>query len=64
MVDKTAVVHTLGTLLEDQRYKAAVRKGGVVGLARAFAGTFGARNPLEEGGEGSYEVMNRDSGED
>ncbi|KAH8116919.1 NAD-binding protein [Phellopilus nigrolimitatus] len=62
----TAVVHTLGTLLEDNGYKAAVRRGDVLGVAgsllRSMAGT-GTGNPLEEKVErrGSYEVLNRDA---
>ncbi|KAF9246307.1 mitochondrial protein [Melanogaster broomeanus] len=54
-----AVVHTLGTLLEDGRYKTALANGDVLGLLGAFGG---GGNPLERGaGRGSYEVMNRDS---
>ncbi|KAF9227664.1 mitochondrial protein [Gyrodon lividus] len=55
-----AVVHTLGTLLEDGRYKTALENGDALGLLGAFAN--GGENPLERGaGRGSYEVMNRDS---
>ncbi|KIJ69272.1 hypothetical protein HYDPIDRAFT_105883 [Hydnomerulius pinastri MD-312] len=55
-----AVVHTLGTLLEDGRYKMALANGNVLGLLSAFAN--GGGNPLErEAGRGSYEEMNRDS---
>jgi len=55
-----AVVHTLGTLLEDGRYKTALANGDVLGLLGAWAN--GASNPLErDAGRGSYEVMNRDS---
>ncbi|KAH7889351.1 mitochondrial protein [Phlebopus sp. FC_14] len=54
-----AVVHTLGTLLEDSRYKTALANKSILGLVGAFAN--GSGNPLERGGRGSYEVMNRDS---
>ncbi|EGN93254.1 hypothetical protein SERLA73DRAFT_145772, partial [Serpula lacrymans var. lacrymans S7.3] len=62
-----AVVHTLGTLLEDVRYKAAMANGDVLGLVRTFLdqSIAGSTNPLEQGSEqgqsGSYEVLNRDS---
>ncbi|EPQ58023.1 NAD P-binding protein [Gloeophyllum trabeum ATCC 11539] len=62
----SAVVHTLGTLLEDTSYKSAVREGSVLGLAGSFArrlGFGGGGNPLEsgEGRPGSYETLNRDA---
>lgn len=71
----SAVVHTLGVLLESTHggggnYKDAVRSGNPLSLAgallqNAFA-SVGSRNPLEEDGdegEGEYERINRDSGE-
>lgn len=62
----TAVVHTLGILLESD-YKGAVRGGDLFGLARSLLG--GKGNPLKDTQGGSerrkngYEAMNRDSGE-
>lgn len=62
----TAVVHTLGTLLEDNGYKTAVKEGNPVGvlrsLARSYAGAGG--NPLKEKSlrSGTYEQLNRDVG--
>jgi hypothetical protein len=65
--DATAVVHTLGTLLEDTRYKAALRTGELGGLLRAAAGRVGdvfggGRNPLAGAQPGGYDEMNRDLG--
>ncbi|KDQ60943.1 hypothetical protein JAAARDRAFT_55673 [Jaapia argillacea MUCL 33604] len=62
----TAVVHTLGTLLEDGAYKAAVRTGDVVGLVGSITRSFGVgggKSPLGSAASsaGSYETMNRDS---
>ncbi|WVQ80463.1 hypothetical protein IAT38_002568 [Cryptococcus sp. DSM 104549] len=61
----TAVVHTLGILLEDQGYKQSVREGDVVGLVKSLAGAVGGGggNPLktEEERRRGYEGMNRDS---
>ncbi|KAH9951469.1 mitochondrial protein [Amylocystis lapponica] len=65
---KAAVVHTLGTLLEDTQYKAALKDGNVPALLATFAsGLLGghSRNPLEQndarGKTGSYEILNRDA---
>jgi hypothetical protein len=56
-----AVVHTLGTLLEDGKYKSALAHGNVIGLVGAIAG--GGGNPLDRVPQScSYEVINRDSG--
>ena len=60
-----AVVHTLGTLLEDTGYKKALRSGDVGGAVGSFMRSVtGVRgNPLEKGqGKRNYEVLNRDSG--
>ena len=62
------VVHTLGTLIEDGKYKQALKEGNLPGLVGSFfhavVGDHG--NPLEKGAEGSrkgsYEIMNRDAG--
>ncbi|KAJ3477419.1 hypothetical protein NLI96_g10478 [Meripilus lineatus] len=67
MPGATAVVHTLGTLLEDTRYKSALKEGNVSGLVGAFISSIAegscGRNPLEEPkkGSNSYEVLNRDA---
>ena len=73
MTDSTAVVHTLGVLLESSQggsrsgsengsYKDAVRSGNPFGLAASiFQNAFGGGNPLLKG-EGEYERINRDSG--
>ena len=68
--DKTAVVHTLGTLLEETSYKQSIRGGDVLGLAgslfRNMTGiSFSGRNPLETDHkklQSTYERINRDSG--
>lgn len=73
----SGVVHTLGTLLEDGdgAYKRAIRSGNVPGLLGSFLKNVvaggGGGNPLEkhqqhlgeERVRGSYEIMNRDTGE-
>jgi hypothetical protein len=62
----SAVVHTLGILLEDQGYKSSVRGGNVFGLGKALLGglTGSQGNPLKtkEAKQMGYEGMNRDSG--
>jgi hypothetical protein len=59
-------VHTLGTLLEDGKYKEKMKDGDLLGLVGSFVGGFieSGGNPLESSEErtGSYEVMNRDAG--
>jgi hypothetical protein len=61
------VVHTLGTLLEDGKYKEKIKDGDLLGLVGSFVGGLveSRGNPLESGQErtGSYEVMNRNAGE-
>ncbi|CAL1704701.1 unnamed protein product [Somion occarium] len=64
--DKSAVVHTLGTLFEDTRYKNALKEGNLPALFSAFiSGSANSRsdtNPLKEPKkDGSYELLNRDS---
>ncbi|KAF8559787.1 NAD(P)-binding protein [Imleria badia] len=55
-----AVVHTLGTLLEDGKYKSALAHGELIGLIGAIAG--GGGSPLDRGPQRcSYELINRDS---
>lgn len=56
-----AVVHTLGTLLENRSYKSALAHGDLVGLIGAIAG--GGGNPLDRGPQSrTYQLINRDSG--
>ena len=68
VASSSAVVHTLGMLLEDAGYKASIRNGDVLGLVKAFAGGMmghgEAANPLKgrKEREKGYEGMNRDSG--
>ncbi|KAI0054135.1 mitochondrial protein [Auriscalpium vulgare] len=55
----SAVVHTLGTLLPDTKYKSALAAGSLPGFLSAFASP---SNPLEKEGRGNaYETLNRDS---
>lgn len=66
----TAVVHTIGTLLEDTTYKNAMKDGNVGSLVgsvfgRLTGGTIGGGNPLEKSSKsqsGTYEFLNRDVG--
>lgn len=61
------VVHTLGTLIEDGRYKQALKNGDILSVMQSVCQSgFSDGNPLKRqtGGEqnrGSYEVMNRDT---
>ncbi|EKM55358.1 uncharacterized protein PHACADRAFT_173469 [Phanerochaete carnosa HHB-10118-sp] len=59
----TAVVHTLGTLLEDARYKAALSKGDIGALIRVAVDSMTkGGNPLEEKSKrGGYDELNRDA---
>ena len=65
LADRTAVVHTLGILLEGGEYKSGPL-GAFRSLMRGRRLPFASRpNPLAEPPEarpGSYESMNRDSG--
>ena len=65
----TAVVHTIGTLFEKSGYKSALKDGNVPrfvsSIAAGVAGAGAGANPLEREErrrEGSYEVVNRDTG--
>lgn len=63
----TAVVHTLGTLLEDTSYKTALKESNVPALLSTFVSRLasldpGSVNPLKDPHkEGGYEQMNRDA---
>lgn len=63
----SAVVHTLGILLEDAGYKDAIRRNDLLGIAKALTSSImgGNGNPLKSAAEKqkSYEGMNRDSGQ-
>lgn len=60
--ESTAVVHTLGILMENN-YKEHVRRGNLLGLLGAVVGGR-TGNPLAQAGKPSmtYESMNRDAG--
>jgi hypothetical protein len=61
------VVSTLGILLEDAGYKAAVRSGNILGLLKAFGSSIsgGNGNPLKtpEERRSGYDGMNKEAGE-
>jgi len=60
--DATAVVHTLGTLIEGAKYKEALKEGNLPGLISSLTGTLGSSNPLGAGdSKTSYATLNRDS---
>jgi len=65
MTGTTAVVHTLGTLFESQKYKQALKEGNLPGLLATVFQGFGSANPLEQRTEkdvsSSYESVNRDT---
>ena len=65
----SAVVHTIGTLFEKSGYKSALKDGNVPrvvsDVAAGVAGAGRGANPLEreeKKREGSYELLNRDTG--
>lgn len=55
-------MHTLGTLLENPQYKRALSEGNLGALLSGFVDGLTGGNPLEKGGPGGYESLNRDSG--
>lgn len=59
----SGVVHTLGTLLPDTRYKDALRRQDLAGAAASIIQslTTAGGNPLE-GHQNAYETLNRDAG--
>jgi hypothetical protein len=66
VASSSAIVHTLGILLEDAEYKAALRRNDVMGLAKTMVRGLTSRgNPLRslQDKQRGYEGMNRDSGE-
>lgn len=62
-----AVVHTIGTLLEGGEYKQSIKGGNPVEVAgttlKGVLNGLNGSNPLKRGEEGSYERVNRDSGQ-
>ncbi|KAK0459800.1 uncharacterized protein EV420DRAFT_1537796 [Desarmillaria tabescens] len=56
--DTNGVVHTLGTLLDDDKYKKAVKEGNIAGLVGSL---IGSQNPLEKKTSSGYESLNRDA---
>ncbi|PBK96932.1 mitochondrial protein [Armillaria gallica] len=56
--DANGVVHTLGTLLDDGKYKNAVKEGSLAGLVGSW---IGSQNPLEKKTSSGYESLNRDA---
>ena len=61
-------MHTIGTLFEKSGYKSALKDGNVPRFVSSVAGAVsgGSANPLEKESryrEGSYETLNRDTGE-
>jgi len=59
-----AVVHSLGTLMEDGAYKRAVREGDIPTLVKSVLRAGQDSNPLRDQADayqGSYERLNRDS---
>ena len=62
------VVHTLGSLLENSSYKNSLKESSILALLGSLfqSATSNFGGPLEQGRDSnaSYEVINRDSGED
>ena len=60
--DATAVVHTLGTLIEGAKYKEALKEGNMPDLISSLTSALGSSNPLGAGdSKMSYATLNRDS---
>jgi len=60
--DATAVVHTLGTLIEGAEYKEALKEGNLLGLISSLANPLASSNPLGTADtKKSYVALNRDS---
>ena len=60
--DATAVVHTLGTLIEGAKYKEALKEGNLPGLISSLTSASGSSNPLGAAdSKTSYATLNRDS---
>jgi len=62
LADATAVVHTLGTLIEGAKYKEALKEGSLPGLISSLTSVLGSSNPLGAAdAKTSYATLNRDS---
>lgn len=62
MSDATAVVHTLGTLIEGAKYKEALKEGNLPGLVSSLTDALWSSNPLGvTDPKTSYAALNRDS---
>lgn len=60
--DATAVVHTLGTLIEGSKYKEALKEGNLPGLIASLTSVLGSSNPLGAAdAKTSYATLNSDS---
>jgi len=55
-----AVVHTIGTLLDNTQYKQGVQQGNVMGTLKSLAGR--GNNPLAENPQSAYDTLNYESG--
>ncbi|KAG2357683.1 mitochondrial protein [Suillus spraguei] len=54
-----AVVHTVGTLLDNTQYKQKIQEGDVMGFIKSFAGR--GSGPLAEGQRSAYDILNYES---
>lgn len=54
-----AVVHTVGTLLDNTQYKQRMQEGDVLGVIKSLAGRGG---PPPEGQRSAYDTLNYESG--
>jgi uncharacterized protein YbjT (DUF2867 family) len=57
----TAVVHTVGALFPDDKYKHAIRNNDIPAILSSVIGCASLRNPLQSSSD-VYETINRDSG--
>lgn len=52
-----AVVHTIGTLLDNTQYKQRMQEGDIIGTLKSLAGR-GNTSPLAEGRQSAYDTLN------
>lgn len=55
-----AVVHTVGTLLDNTQYKQKLQQGDVMGMLKSLAGR--GNDPLAEKPPSAYDTLNYESG--
>jgi hypothetical protein len=55
-----AVVHTVGTLLDNTQYKQKIQEGDILGFIKFFAGQ--GSGPSAEGQRSAYDILNYESG--